>query len=229
MGMKLAVILGVMAGAFLLEAVLPLVRMVLRKRREAREAAIGTQLPSANANLAKTDVATTLPSVATPQSVFANVDAGDDGQGTSDEAQRLWEEARAMPHNFIPDDEMDRDYLAKVYDAAKLGHLEAMVKLGDYAYRHGAVVEAFYWTFLAEMKGAEGLDDALCEMRTQWLAEGCPEEYENTYVEFTEEQGVFARAVLRLQCDVDPQYACARLEELAECGVEEAQLFLARR
>ena len=131
-----------------------------------------------------------------------------------------------MPHNFTPDWEADRDYLAKVYGAARLGHLAAMVKLGDYAYRRGAVVEAFYWTFLAEQKGASGLDEALCEMRTQWLAEGCPEEYENAYVEFTEEQGVFARAVLRLQCEVNPQYARARLEELAARGVEEAQRFL---
>ena len=74
-------------------------------------------------------------------------------------------------HNIIPDPKTDGDYLSKVYAAAKLGHLEAMVKLGDCAYRRGAVVEAFYWTFLAEMKGAVGLDEALCEMRTQWLAE----------------------------------------------------------
>ena len=103
-----------------------------------------------------------------------------------------------------------------------------MVKLGDYAYRRKAFVEAFYWTFLAELNGATGLEDALCEMRTQWLSEGCPEEYENAYTDFTEEQGVFARAVLRLQCEVDPQYACARLRELADRGVEEARLFLGK-
>ena len=145
------------------------------------------------------------------------------------DADRLWEEARGMSHNFTPDWEKDREYLAKVYGAAKLGHLEAMVKLGDYAYRRGAAVEAFYWTFLAELKGAMGLDEALCEMRTQWLAEGCPAEFENAYAEFTEEQGDFARAVLCLQCEIDPQYARARLEELAERSCEEARLFLGKK
>ena len=149
-----------------------------------------------------------------------------DLRSNSTDADRLWAEARDMPHNFIPDPETDGDYLAKIYTAARLGHLEAMVKLGDYAYRRGAVVEAFYWTILAELKGATGLDEALCEMRTRWLSEGCPEEYENAYTDFTEEQGDFARAVLRLQCEVDPQYAYACLKELADRGVPEAQLFL---
>ena len=65
-------------------------------------------------------------------------------------------------------------------------------------------------------------------MRSRWLSEGCPEEYENAYTDFTEAQGVFARAVLRLQCGVDPQYARARLKELADRGVPEAQLFLGK-
>ncbi len=60
------------------------------------------------------------------------------------------------------------------------------------------------------------------------IEEGCPEEYENAYGEFTEEQGVFARAVLRLQCGVDSQYARARLKELADRGVPEARLFLGK-
>ena len=133
-----------------------------------------------------------------------------------------------MTHNFTPDWEKDREYLAKVYTAARLGHLEAMVKLGEYAGRRGAVVEAFYWTILAELKGATGLGVALREMRSRWLSEGCPEEYENAYTDFTEEQGVFARAVLRLQCGVAPQYARARLKELADRGLPEAQLFLGK-
>ena len=131
-----------------------------------------------------------------------------------------------MTHRFKPDWEKDREYLAKVYGAAKLGHLEAMVKLGEYAGRRGAVVEAFYWTLLAELKGATGLKVQLRELRSRWQALGCPQQYHNTYRDFTEEQGVFARAVLRLQCGVNPQYARARLKELADRGVEEARLFL---
>lgn len=148
--------------------------------------------------------------------------------GAADDANRLWEEARGMKHRFKPNWGKDGDYLAKVYAAAKLGHLDAMAKLGEYAARRKAVVEAFYWTLLAELKGAKGLETPLRELRSQWLALGCPLQYRNAYGAFTEEQGVFARAVLRLQCGIDPQYARARLKELAARGVEEARLYLAR-
>ena len=131
-----------------------------------------------------------------------------------------------MKHWFNPDWILDRDYLAKIYAVARLGRRRAMVKLGDYAYRRGAIIEAFYWTILAELKGAGGLDEALFEMRTRWLSEGCPPEFENAYADFTEEQGEFARAVLLLQCDVDPQYASIRLDELADAGNEDARLFV---
>ena len=94
----------------------------------------------------------------------------------------------------------------------------------------GALVlcEAFYWTILAELKGADGLDETLFEMRTRWLSEGCPPEFENAYSDFTEEQGEFARAVLHLQCEVDPRFGYARMQELAAAGNEDAQLFLRR-
>ena len=162
---------------------------------------------------------------------------GGQRQGTLDfgrtaglaDADRLWAEARDMPHNFIPDPKTDGDYLSKIYRAARLEHLEAMVKLGEYAGRRGAVVEAYYWTLLAELKGATGLKVQLRELRSRWQALGCPRQHRNAYADFTEEQGVFARAVLRLQCGVAPQYARARLKELAERGVPEAQLFLGKR
>ena len=215
------VAMGVVGALALFETVLPRIFATLRTWRRLVKAARvkeRAQLPSANAVPA--DAAATPPSVVVSQSDSAKVDANN-GE-TNNEAQRLWEDARGIKHNFVPDYMADRKYLAKVYDAARLGQLEAMVKLGDYAYRRGALVEAFYWAKLAEMK----LENTLCEIRTQWMAEGCPGEYENAYAEFTEEQGVFARAVLRLQCEVDPQYARARLKELAERGVEEARLFL---
>lgn len=143
-------------------------------------------------------------------------------------ARQLWEKARTIPHNFIPDAQEDEDYLRLVYGAAKLGHLEAMVKLGDYAYRRGAVVEAYYWTALAELKGATGVEDALREMRTRWLAEDCPGEYENVYDDFSEMQGSFARALLRIRCAVEAPLARERMKELAAQGCEEARLFVKR-
>ena len=133
-----------------------------------------------------------------------------------------------MKHNFIPDPATDGDYLAKVYTAARLGHMEAMVKLGDYAYRRGAVVEAYYWTALAELRGAKGLAAALRKMKTRWLSKGCPAEHRNVYDGFSKMQGSFARALLRIRCAVDAPLARERMKKLAEHGCEEARLFLAR-
>ena len=264
------VVAAVVGTLALFETVLPWAFAALRQwRRQAKEAGgVRTQLPSANANWAKTAVANDARALevsscsarATPQSVFAKVDAltndatlafSDCGVATEGsvvatsenaksayrerdlrsnevDANRLWEEARTMTHRFKPDWKKDHDYLSKIYTAARLGHLEAMVKLGEYAGRRGAVVEAFYWTILAELKGATGLNVQLRELRSRWQSLGCPKQYRNAYTDFTEEQGVFARAVLRLQCGVDPQYARARLKELADRGVPEAQLFLGK-
>ena len=166
----------------------------------------------------------------------------DDGHGVADDgqkveapetvdtadAERLWEEARTIPHNFKPDWKKDREYLTKVYGAAKLGHLEAMVKVGDYAYRRGAVVEAYYWTALAELKGAEGLDETLRKLKARWISKGFPSQRSNVYDEFTERQGSFARALLRIRCAVDTPLARARMRELADLGCEEARLFMGR-
>ena len=142
--------------------------------------------------------------------------------------EELWALARQMTHGIVPDPTKDGEYLSLVYRAAKLGHHKAMVKLGDYAYRRGAIVEAYYWTALAELKGARGLDTALREMKTRWLSEGCPPEYRNAYDGFSETQGSFARALLRIRCAVETPLARARMKELAEQGCEEARLFLAR-
>ena len=216
------VVAAVVGALALFETVLPRAFAALRKWR--RQAKGRTQLPSANANLAKTDVATTLPSVATPQSVFAKVDAKNDGRGTSEEARQLWEEARGMMHRFTPDEIKDSEYLRKIQRAAELGHLEAMAKMGTYAFRRRRYVEAFYWRWRAEANGWRGTEKpTLREIRSEWQLRGCPTEYDN---DLGEERGKFARAVLRLQCGIDAAGARRRLKRLADRGVEEARLFL---
>ena len=145
-----------------------------------------------------------------------------------DEAERLWTEARQMKHRFNPDMEKDHDYLSKIYGAASMGHLAAMVKLGEYASRRRAVVEAYYWTALAELKGAKGLEKTLREMLFRWKSLGCPTEHQNVYDGFSRQQGSFARALLRIRSAVDLRRARARMRELADQGCEEAVLFLAK-
>lgn len=143
------------------------------------------------------------------------------------DAERLWIEARTMAADrFKPDWRKDRDYLTRVYGAAKLGHHGAMLKLGDYAFRRGAVVEAYYWTALADLKGAKGLDASLRKMTVVWRSQGCPAEHKNVYDGFSEQQGSFARALLRIRCAINAPLARARMRELADQGCEEARLFL---
>ena len=143
---------------------------------------------------------------------------------TAGDAQRLWEEARGMAHPYNPDWENDREYLSKIHSAACLGHLEAMLKLGDYAFRRERIVEAYYWTLMANLRGETEVKTALEEMRKKWVQEGCPPEYENVREGFTEQQGVFARAVLRLRCGIDAAMARKRLAELEAAGCKEALL-----
>lgn len=153
-------------------------------------------------------------------SIFARKD------GDLADAETAWEMARDLQHNFIPDELEDCEYLRLVRRAAELGHRMAMIKLGDYAFRRGWIVEAYYWTLLAQMLGAPGLGDALEEIRKTWMKEGTPPEYENVRPDFTETQGVFARAVLRLKCKLDVSLAHKRLQELREAKCPEALLYL---
>ena len=144
------------------------------------------------------------------------------------EAEETWNRARKMTHGFVPDKVKDARYLKLVRKAADFGHVLAMVKLGDYAFRRGWTVEAYYWTLLAQLKGAPDLDAALGEIRKVWTLQGDPPEYENVRPDFTEVQGMFARAALRLKCGRGAAYARKRLQELRESNCPEAALYLAR-
>ena len=138
-------------------------------------------------------------------------------------------EAQGTPHRALPDSMMDGESLAKVYDEVRLGHSEAMVKLGDYAFRLGEMVEAYYWTALAELKGVADLEETLEKIETEWMKAGCPPQYGDIHDEFTEVQGSFARALLHIRCAVDTSHARVRMSELAEQGCAEAQLLLKKR
>ena len=145
-----------------------------------------------------------------------------------DESEMLWKEARSMIHNEIPSFETDGPYLTLVYKAALAGHVEAMSKLGDYAFRRGELVETFYWKQQVEFAGGCCCCPSLADIIAKWIECGCPEEYENVTDGFSERQGVFARAVLRLVSGLDPEYATKRLEELAAAGDADALCFLGR-
>ena len=234
MGMKLAVILGVMAGAFALEVVLPLVRLVLWKRREAQEAAVGTQ-SAGGAGLNALQPAPNADSLnggcgaqgtARPTGDDEPIADGRPSSADGDEAQRLWEEARAMPHQEVADFSTDWQYMTLLHKAAKLGHAEACSTIGDYAYLRGAPVEAFFWKWKAEADGGRCVEPSLEEIRAECLASGALVEPGEPDGSYGVEEDDFARAVTAVQSGLSVATAMQRLKELAECGVEEAQIFL---
>ena len=237
------VVAGVVVAFALCETVLPWTFAGLRKWRRRAKAKVAEKDENSSADTVETprlqeNAKGTPPpadeqppaDVQPPTIVQPPTDAQSptDAQPPADgqTATRLWEEARGMAHNFTPDWVLDKDYLTKIYGAAKLGHLEAMAKLGEYALRRGAVVEAYYWTALAKLYGASGLSKTLLLIGSIWMSKGCPAEHRNVYSEFTEMQGSFARALLRIRCAVDAPHARARMRELAEQGCVEAQLFM---
>ena len=244
MSIELLVAVGVVGALVLCETVLPWAFTALRRwRRRAKER---TQLPSDDSNGTLPQSATSsLAQGGTKDSRFAsgappkepcapsasslrqseNEGVQNEEENEAD-ANRLWEEARRMTHRFKPDEIRDSEYLRKIQMAAELGHLEAMAKLGTYAFRRKRYVEAFYWRWRAEAGGWHGTEKpTLREIRLEWRLRGCPTEYDN---DLGEDRGKFARAVLRLQCGVDAAGARQRLKRLAERGVEEARLFLGK-
>lgn len=211
--------------SLILEMGLPLVLAALRKVREKHGKAVGP------IDGAIGQTASTTPEAApraNMECMRETARARDSSKRNSDEAQRLWAEAQTLVPSSIPNWDTDHWYLVRAYGAARLGHLEAMVKVGEYAYQRGAIVEAYYWTALAELRGATGLESVLRKMRAQWVVEGCPDEQENIHGEFSEAQASFALALLGIRCAVDAPTARAAIREMASNGVEEAQLFLSR-
>lgn len=126
-----------------------------------------------------------------------------------------WIAARKMPHSIIPDPEIDKDYLQLMHKAANSGCVVAMAKIGEYAWRRSAFVEAFFWYSLAADKKKGAFTRELTTLLSTWLSNGCNGEYENNYPEFDENRGSYSRALLRKRAGIiDRVTARQRLEEL---------------
>jgi len=153
--------------------------------------------------------------------------------GTADE---LWERARVMPHNVIPDVMEDAGYLELVHAAADAGHVAALAKLGDYAFRRQAYVEAYFWTKMAHRRlelsdptateGLKEIEGMLRNIRRQWSAAGQPLEEENVYNHFSLARGELGRAFLGLDGGYEVRQARDYLQLLAEKGNADAALFI---
>jgi len=141
-----------------------------------------------------------------------------------------------MVHSVIPDFEKDAEYLDLVFSAAEGGHVPALVKLGDYAFRRGAFVEAYFWTKIArrrqELQGEQGsqglkeIDSKLLSIRRQWSVAEQPPEYENVYDNFPEERSRIGRAFLRIDSGILVSQMREFIRELAKKGNPDAALFV---
>ena len=136
----------------------------------------------------------------------------------------------ALP-SFGDDDAFQPDarHLQLIYDARQKGDLSAYLQLGEIALQRGMLIEAYYWMALADILGVRNLTVTLRRLRVRWMKVGTPTEYDNVYEGFDEEQGEFARALLRIQCGVLAPLARSRMKKLAAAGSEEALLYLSHK
>lgn len=141
-------------------------------------------------------------------------------------SERMWRSARKIRHNYIPDRAHDGEYLNLLHGAAMSGHSKAQAKLSDYAFRRGALVEAYYWMKLAQLNGFAEAESSLKVYRDQWRRSAYPLEYGNVYEHFTERQGSLGRALLRLDCGVQADQAKMRLKSMAAEGEAVAVMIL---
>jgi len=103
-----------------------------------------------------------------------------------------------MAHQEIPDFEMDGEYLELLGKAAAAGYARAYAKLGDYAMRRCAWVEAYYWMWRTKRSGMTNLEPVLREIRQNWAQDGFPDQEDNVNDLFTEESGSIGRALLSI-------------------------------
>lgn len=121
--------------------------------------------------------------------------------------------ARQMSRHTIPDFETDGEYLTLLGKSAALGFPRALAKLGDYALRRGAKVEAYFWLWKARLHGMSGLDSMLHKIRKRWVEGGYPAERYNRHDLFEEEDAAAALALLDLSAGRNRLDARAFLEE----------------
>jgi len=117
--------------------------------------------------------------------------------------EELFDQARALPHQQIPDFGVDGEYLGLLGRSAAKGYAPALAKLGEYAMRRAAWVEAYYWMKLAQRSGMHGLSPTLREIRKCWSLDGFPIQSSNVNKLFTREAGSIGRALLHVDSGQD--------------------------
>jgi len=118
--------------------------------------------------------------------------------GPDETGEELYARARGMPHQEIPDFLDDGEYLELLGEAAEKGYPHALAKLGEYALRRCAWVEAYYWMKKARRAGMENLEPVLRGIRLSWATDGYPLQTSNVHRLFSELDGSVGRALVNL-------------------------------
>lgn len=137
-------------------------------------------------------------------------------------ARRAEQEAEAR----IAFEAYDPASIALAYHRARSRRPEFYVRLGEYAWRRGAMVETHFWVSLAKFNGVEGLDEWLDRIHKRWLLLHRPGEVKNVYEQFTLERGNISRAYLLYLSGYNAQLQYDVIMDLAQKGNRDARLFL---
>ena len=106
------------------------------------------------------------------------------------------------------------------------GRPEYFVRLGEYAWRRGAMIEAHYWVSMAKFHGVVGLDDWLGEIRRRWILLGRQMEDGYHYSTFPYERRALAHQYMMLACGFSAGVCRLNLMRMAEAGDREAAIIL---
>lgn len=116
--------------------------------------------------------------------------------------------------------------IALTYRRARANRPECYVRLGEYAWCRGAMVEAHFWVALAKFRGVEGLDEWLGAIRQRWLLLRRPNEMQNVYEQFPPERGALSRAYLLYLSGFNIQLQYDIIMRMAKKGDRDARLIL---
>jgi len=128
------------------------------------------------------------------------------------------------------------EYMHLVHAAAEMGVIDAIIKLGTFAYEHQMFVEAYFWLTIAyrkmELAGDVPPEDMsqlklyLREVRYAWRRARGPMQFENVHDAFPPERGELGRAFLRLDCGLQVGPTRDFIRRLAADGNPDAALFV---
>lgn len=118
----------------------------------------------------------------------------------------------------------DADFHRRAFHKAYGGRPEYFVRLGEYAWRRGAMVETHFWVSMAKFHGVEGLDEWIGVIRRRWIQSGRPLEQNNVYDQYPFERGALAYAYLMAACGFGVAVNHDCIVKMAYGGDEDALL-----